>query len=155
MSILYLIRVLICIRLEDLNTFCRALPRTMHWRCPHAYRLEGRTDTRTHAQEDVITHVGRVGGTRLEEWGRGAPGGVLRLLSRVLRVAESRVKSTKSVPPCFPWKRPKAGVFCRRLACMIWGRLGKGSKPKPDEGVAYGCLGAGDGPGSMWLGYPL
>lgn len=47
---------------------CRALPCTTHWRCPHAYRLEGKTDTRTHAQEDVVTHVGRVGGTRLEEW---------------------------------------------------------------------------------------
>lgn len=119
MSILYLIRVLICICLEDLHTFCRALPRTTHWRCPHTYRLEGKTDTRTHAQEDVVTHVGRVGGTRLEEWRWGAPGGGSRLLPSVLSVAESGVKSTKSAPPCFPWKRPKAGVFCCCLACMI------------------------------------
>lgn len=38
------------------------------------------------------------------------------------------------------------------LVHMIWGRLGEGSKHKPDEGGACGCLGVGAAPGACgWV----
>lgn len=103
--------------------------------------LTGRRDRQTGMHsEDAQAELpwGRIGVTWL-----GSPSEVvLPLLPTSQRGGRRAGASLFPVEVC-----PEAGVFVLpALVRLTWGRLGEGSKHKPDEGSACGCLGAGAAP---------
>lgn len=145
LSILYLIRLVICIHLVDLNTLCAALPFTKHWR--DALTLTRWRGTQTPSWEDVVMHVGR---------GWGPCRGVLTSPAQSpLRIQRAKYRVGTPFPPVLrseagwggtpipPALCGEAGVFV--LLPGIYD-LGEDTKHKAEEGAARGRLGAGGGP---------
>lgn len=101
--------------------------------------------------EEVIALMGRCSEG---EWGLkngdGSPSGGILLLPQNPEEVHKVGASPLPVEA-----RLRLGAPCSCLCKYDVGRVEQGSKHKPDEGSGCGCLGAGGGPRSMWLGHPL